>query len=222
MATVASDPQGEAAHASLMDNVYRWQRHIYDATRKYFLFGRDRLIDGLDVADGAAVLEIGCGTGRNLAHVADTWPRAELYGFDISAEMLKTARARLGPAVRLAEGDACNFDPQAMFGIAQFDRVMISFALSMIPDWESALNAACDVLAPGGELHIVDFGDCEGAPPLFRVFLGMWLRHFHVSPRLDLSDRAAAAVATRRFKIRTRRGPLGYYQLIVLKRRKKD
>ncbi|TIQ66810.1 MAG: SAM-dependent methyltransferase, partial [Mesorhizobium sp.] len=32
-----------------MDGVYRWQRHIYDLTRKYYLLGRDRLISGLEV-----------------------------------------------------------------------------------------------------------------------------------------------------------------------------
>ncbi|TIM21480.1 MAG: SAM-dependent methyltransferase, partial [Mesorhizobium sp.] len=55
-----------ANHAELMDGVYRWQRHIYDLTRKYYLLGRDRLIDGLDVPVGGTVLELGCGTGRNI------------------------------------------------------------------------------------------------------------------------------------------------------------
>ncbi|TIV98235.1 MAG: SAM-dependent methyltransferase, partial [Mesorhizobium sp.] len=55
-----------AGHAELMDGVYRWQRHIYDLTRKYYLLGRDRLIDGLDVPRGGTVLELGCGTGRNI------------------------------------------------------------------------------------------------------------------------------------------------------------
>ncbi|NBC35574.1 methyltransferase domain-containing protein [Novosphingobium sp. FSY-8] len=204
-----------------MDDVYRWQRHIYDVTRKYFLFGRDRMIAGLDLADGAHVLEIGCGTGRNLAQVGDIWPHARLYGFDISEQMLATAQGRLMARAHLAQGDACAFDPVALFGRAEFDRVFISYALSMIPDWQAALHAACAVLAPGGELHIVDFGDCAGVPQPLRAGLRAWLRHFHVTPRLDLSERAAGAVATRRFKIRTRRGPLGYYQLIVLKRRKK-
>ncbi len=40
----------EHSHAELMDGVYRYQRHVYDLTRKYYLLGRDRLIDGLDVA----------------------------------------------------------------------------------------------------------------------------------------------------------------------------
>jgi S-adenosylmethionine-diacylgycerolhomoserine-N-methlytransferase len=209
-------------HSALMDSVYRWQRHIYDATRKYFLFGRDRMVAGLDIADGGSVLEVGCGTGRNLAVVGAQWPKAQLYGFDISSEMLKSAQAKLGDRAHLAQGDATNFDPQALFGRAEFDRVFISYALSMIPDWQAALEQACDVLAPGGELHIVDFGDCAGAPTPFRMLLNAWLAKFHVSPRLDLSDRATNAVATRRYKIKTRRGPMGYYQLIILKRRKKS
>ena len=44
----------------------------------------------------------------------------------------------------------------------EFDRVMISYALSMIPPWRKALARALDVVAPGGSLHLVDFGDCAG------------------------------------------------------------
>ena len=41
---------------------------------------------------------------------------------------------------------------------------MISYALSMIPPWREALAHALDVVAPGGSLEIVDFGDCAGLP----------------------------------------------------------
>ena len=34
----------DSNHAALMNSIYRRQRHIYDFTRKYYLFGRDRLI----------------------------------------------------------------------------------------------------------------------------------------------------------------------------------
>ena len=40
--------QSADEHGGLMDAIYRRQRHIYDATRKYFLLGRDRLIADLD------------------------------------------------------------------------------------------------------------------------------------------------------------------------------
>ena len=74
-------------HAVHMDGIYRYQRYIYDATRKYFLLGRDRLIEELAVPAGGTVLEIGCGTGRNLILVARRYPDARLYGFDISREI---------------------------------------------------------------------------------------------------------------------------------------
>ena len=113
-----------------MDRIYRSQRHIYDATRKYYLFGRDRMIAGLELSEGGTVLEIGCGTGRNLALIGKRWPGARLFGLDISAEMLKSADAKLGDAAKLALGDATRFDAGDLFGRDQFDRVVLSFATS--------------------------------------------------------------------------------------------
>ena len=82
----------------LMNRTYRHQRHIYDLTRKYFLLGRDRLIAGLDAYPGARVLEIGCGTGRNLIAAARRFPDARLFGVDISTEMLNSAAAAIARA----------------------------------------------------------------------------------------------------------------------------
>ena len=55
------------AHAALMDKVYRRQRYFYDLTRRYYLFGRDKMIRELALAPGDAVVEVGCGTARNLS-----------------------------------------------------------------------------------------------------------------------------------------------------------
>ena len=78
-----------------MDGIYKYQRYIYDATRKYYLLGRDRMLDRLKPPPGARVLEIGCGTGRNLILAARRYPEARFYGFDISEVMLDTARASI-------------------------------------------------------------------------------------------------------------------------------
>ncbi|WP_253343637.1 class I SAM-dependent methyltransferase [Sphingobium sp. OAS761] len=174
-----------------MDGVYRWQRHIYDATRKYYLLGRDGLIADLDPPTGGTVLEIGCGTGRNLIAVGKAWPAATLHGVDISEAMLATARASvvkagMGDRITLAQGDACGFDARALFGRATFDRVFISYALSMIPDWEAALRQAARCVAPGGRLEIVDFGQQERLPALWKRALFGWLGAFHVAPRAGL------------------------------------
>ena len=155
--------------AGLMDRMYRHQRHFYDLSRKYYLAGRDETIARLGAEPGHAVLEIGCGTGRNLIKAAKAYPLARFFGLDVSREMLDTAavsiaRAGLSSRIAIADGDAADFDPLALFGRPQFDRVLISYALSMIPPWRQTLGQALEVVAPSGELHCVDFGDCSGLP----------------------------------------------------------
>ena len=188
--------------ALLMDRMYRRQRHIYDATRKFYLLGRDGAIAALAPGPGEAVLEIGCGTGRNLIAVARRFPQAQVFGLDVSSEMLGTARAAIARAgledrVTVAQADATNFDGLALFGRAAFERVLISYALSMIPPWREALARALDALSAGGALEIVDFGDQGGLPPLFRAGLRRWLAAFDVSPRDTLGVELGTLTADR-------------------------
>lgn len=184
---------GESAHAALMDGVYRHQRHVYDLTRKYYLLGRDRLIEGLGVPPSGTVLELGCGTGRNLIQAARRYPDARFFGIDISQAMLETASAAIARhgfsgRTMLAQGDATDFDTNVLFGQPAFDRIFISYALSMIPGWERTIPTALAALAPGGSLHIVDFGQQDGLPRWFRSGLHAWLAKFHVEPRDSLRE----------------------------------
>jgi S-adenosylmethionine-diacylgycerolhomoserine-N-methlytransferase len=207
----------------LMNRIYRHQRYVYNVTRKYYLLGRDRLIADIGARDGARVLEIGCGTGRNLIMTARRYPGALCFGIDLSTEMLDTAtraiaRAGFASRVRVAQADATKFDPEALFGVGEFDRIFISYSLSMIPPWQSVIDRAMAHLAPGGELRIVDFGGQERLPVIFRRLLWRWLKAFHVTPRDDLEAvlkaRAAAAGATMTFA----RPYRGYAQYAVLSR----
>lgn len=182
-----------AASARMMDGIYRRQRHIYDLTRRYFLLGRNDLIAALKPPAGGSVLEIGCGTARNLVLTAQAYSDARLFGLDISSEMLKSAEATirssgLSDRVRLAQGDAAHFDAEALLGRPHFDRVFFSYTLSMIPGWEEALHQACRIVAPSGELHVVDFGQQTRLPRWSGRMLQSWLRQFHVTPRDRLGD----------------------------------
>ncbi|WP_419910096.1 class I SAM-dependent methyltransferase [Hoeflea sp.] len=178
-------------HAALMDGVYRRQKHIYDATRKYFLLGRDRMIGRLDAPSAGAVLELGCGTGRNLILANRHYPHARFYGLDISSEMLATAEKateKAGFTAQLVRADASTFCARDLFDRSSFDRIFISYALSMIPAWEETIDHALGHLPPGGSLHIVDFGQQERLPDWFRSSLFEWIRRFHVSPREELFE----------------------------------
>ncbi|MEZ5708884.1 MAG: class I SAM-dependent methyltransferase [Blastomonas sp.] len=182
-----------ADHAARMDGVYRFQRHLYDLTRKYYLLGRDQLIERLDVPVGGTILEIGCGTGRNLILAAQRYPDCQLFGLDISPAMLKTAcraieRAGLSGRIVLAQADAARFDPQQIFGIARFDRIFASYTLSMIPEWRAAIKGGLAACKDGGAMHLVDFGAFQRLPHWFAQAMHGWLTRFHVKPREDLAD----------------------------------
>jgi S-adenosylmethionine-diacylgycerolhomoserine-N-methlytransferase len=206
-----------------MDKMYRRQRHIYDASRKFYLLGRDEVIARVGAAPGDGVMEIACGTGRNLIKLARAYPQAEFFGLDVSKEMLATAassiaRARLSARVTLAQGDATSFSSTELFGRAKFERVLISYALSMIPGWRAAIEQALDALAPGGVVHIVDFGDCAGLPVPFAAGLRRWLAAFGVTPRNGLADALAVLSAARGLTSESQSWLQGYAVLAVAHR----
>lgn len=208
---------------NLMDRIYRHQRFIYDASRKYYLLGRDNLIKGLKPAPGDTVLELGCGTGRNLILAAKAYPEANFYGVDISREMLKTARRNserhgLTNRIHLSAGDATTLRTDQTAGITGFDRIFISFSLSMIPAWPQVLANAQNLLRPGGELHIVDFGECEGLSPVFKSLLYWWLARFHVHPIPGMITKLSYAAEQAGNSLRTRRLHRGYSLYAIIKK----
>lgn len=208
-------------HASSMDAIYRTQRHIYDLTRKYYLLGRDRLINDLAPPPGGLVLEMGCGTARNLIVAARRYPDTQFVGFDISEAMLENARtsirrAGLSDRIRVTKGDATAFSPRRLFGIEGVDRVFCSYTLSMIPGWEQAVAAGAAALKPGGRMHLVDFGDQNGLPAWFAQALHAWLARFQVSPREDLAAVVQHVAHQRGLLIEHRNLYRGYAQYAVV------
>lgn len=182
---------GGADQKGLMDATYALHRHFYDFTRKFYLLGRDALIRGLNPPKGGTVLEVGCGTARNLIVAAKRFPEACFFGFDISEAMLETARASvekngLSARITLAQGDAGAFDANRLFGVEKLDRVFMSYTLSMIPPWVEAIELGAQALAPGGSLHIVDFGQYERLPKFAKKLHFKSLNDFHVHPRAEL------------------------------------
>src|SRR5215468_6214530 len=108
---------------SKMDSMYRYQRYIYDPTRKFYLLGRDRLLDLMQVRTNDNVLEVGCGTGRNLAILAKKYPKATFYGLDASSVMLDAAKKKIEskrlPNTRLEVALADSFSFGETFGLAK-------------------------------------------------------------------------------------------------------
>jgi S-adenosylmethionine-diacylgycerolhomoserine-N-methlytransferase len=166
-----------------MDKMYRHQRYFYDLTRKYYLLGRDKLIAKINVQDGENILEVGCGTARNLKILAKKYPQANFFGLDASSEMLKTAEEKTANLknISLKVALADDFNYKQTFGLdKQFDTIYFSYSISMIPPWKESIANALKNLKQGGSFYIVDFYDQKDLPAFFQKLLQGWLRQFHV------------------------------------------
>jgi S-adenosylmethionine-diacylgycerolhomoserine-N-methlytransferase len=129
-----------------------------------------------------------------------------------------TARRGLDNRIHLAQGDATNFDLNALFGIAAADRIVISYALSMIPDWQHAIERAVQQLTPGGSLHIVDFGRMDTMASMPRAAFLNFLAHYNVTPRRDLEAALRSAAHRHNLSLSFETSTAGYCVYAVLKR----
>ena len=125
---------------------------------------RRRAVEALDARPGQTVVDLGCGTGKNLPLLAEAvGPRGRVVGVDFSASMLEQAQARVeheGLAnVELVEADAATFDfPEGV------ERVLATFSLSMMPEPERVIARAARALEPDGRLAVLDFRIPEAWP----------------------------------------------------------
>jgi S-adenosylmethionine-diacylgycerolhomoserine-N-methlytransferase len=93
---------------------------------------------------------------------------------------------------------------------------MISYSLSMIPNWTAVLDRAIASLKPGGKLHVVDFGDQRRLPRTARTLLRRWLTLFGVTPRDQLEATLMQIAARTGAGLRFDRPYRGYAQSAVL------
>lgn len=176
----ASAGVGREEHRRFLNRYYGVSHHLYDATRKCFLFGRDRALKHLLAVEWNTLVEVGPGTGRNLRKLHAGRPQALLGGIDASDVMLAHARAEC-PWARLRHGFAEDAEYTEVLGAAP-ERILFSYCLSMVQGRAQALRQARRSLAPGGELVVVDFADGLGLPGVLRRGLHAWLGAFHVAP----------------------------------------
>ena len=144
-----------------LQRYYDLHAGIYDATRWSFLFGREAAVRMLGTAGTPKrILEIGCGTGRNLASICREFPEAHVTGVDVSAAMIQKATPKVLPHINRVRLLQQAYDKPVHPDGEPFDAVLCSYSLTMFnPGWETAIEAAYNDLAPGGLMVVCDFHD---------------------------------------------------------------
>jgi ubiquinone/menaquinone biosynthesis C-methylase UbiE len=117
---------------------------------------RARAVRKLELRPGDSVLEVGCGTGRNLPYLQDAvGPGGRIFGVDLSEKMLARSQAlcerRGWNNVPLVRTDVLDYHPLRML-----DAVLFSLSYSVMQNRERILNHVWSLLRPGGRLVIID------------------------------------------------------------------
>jgi ubiquinone/menaquinone biosynthesis C-methylase UbiE len=150
----------------------RWAESYEKGLRLKFWFWRllRKTWRNIFLADGAAVYDMGCGTGNLLQHIHRQYPKASLYGTDISDGMLEKARAKFrgmaGIPVNLKVGDMNEHLP---WEDALFDFVITTYSFHHCKNPAKTLREVLRVLKPGGKVYVADL--CY--PPLIHSLVNM-------------------------------------------------
>jgi S-adenosylmethionine-diacylgycerolhomoserine-N-methlytransferase len=169
--SAASTQSTAAVPATALERYYQFHSRIYDATRWSFLFGREEILRRVArVIAPQRVLEVGCGTGRNLPGLRKRFPQAHITGVDLSEQMLAIAAQKVRDDKITLLRRAYSAPVHA--GSSGFNLVLFSYALSMFnPGWEQAIDAAWDDLEEGGLVAVVDFSHTSFS--WFRRWMGV-------------------------------------------------
>jgi ubiquinone/menaquinone biosynthesis C-methylase UbiE len=108
----------------------------------------------VNLQDGMKVLDVGCGTGSLLKELSRSGKELNLYGIDLSPEMINAARVKLKDEKRieLYEKSAADLPFESNF----FDYVVCMNSLHHHPDPEKSLTEMTRVLKPGGVMILMD------------------------------------------------------------------
>ena len=145
-----------------IQNYYKLQSKIYDATRWTFLFGRKKLVRLLPFDRNAEIeiLEIGCGTGYNLKRLASAFPKAKLTGLDVSEDMIELSQKQCSSFKDRVELLQQPYGPKQQPMPKKYDAILFAYSLTMInPQWEELIRHAENDLKPDGVVGLADFHD---------------------------------------------------------------
>ena len=150
-------------------NSFNQQAAIYDASG-YSKYPRECYPFVLEAVKGIEfnkILDLGCGTGVILEHIKQAYNSVELYGLDISENMIVQAKQRLGSNALLSIGDAENLP----YENNSFDLVCCVESFHHYPNPAKALLEIKRVLKDNGTFLLCDTWTKSPARQVMNLFI---------------------------------------------------
>lgn len=119
---------------------------------------------------GMNILDVGCGTGEDLAKIAETVPDCVLFGIDNSKGMIEAARIK-NPQGTFAVADMETFSLRE-----KFDRIIIRHALHLTPNKTLAIKNIVAHLAPEGKA-IFALHSTQSLPKIGKIVRDFCVEH---------------------------------------------
>ena len=157
----------------------------------FFPYAGRLLVEHIDIAEGAKVLDVAVGRGANLFAAAEkVGPRGQVIGIDLAANMVQETKAEIerrsisNATVQQMDAEQLTFDPSS------FDYVLCGFAVFLFPHLDQALCGFVRVLRTGGKLGITVARETDPLSQWYGKRLTEYhdLYHFPLSARVEHFD----------------------------------
>ncbi len=176
-------------------SLYERRARHYDLTTRWLfrLMGarvdryRRLAVELLALDAGDTVVDLGCGTGLNIAYLEQVvGSEGRVIAVDLTPEMLAEASRRVEAYgwgnVHLVQADLASYAfPEGLAG------ALSSFAITLVPEYDQVIQTCASALRPGGRLAILDLREPEHWPKPLLQFAAWLNKPYGVS--LDLAER---------------------------------
>ena len=202
------------------DFIFRQFAWFYDLTFKYLLEGGHKET-ARELSEGQClkVAELGVGPGHSLPYYPDG---TELYGIDVSSEMIEMARKRAGkypnlkPFLEVMDATNTSF-PENFFD------VVVSFSVITVVDKpESLLKEALRICKPGGKIYIIGRMKRQGVVDKFHQRFTNRITMFLFGYRTTLDQKVYEAISREATIIERRLvnqiGPIALSDMMILRK----
>jgi len=140
-----------------MTHFDKWSAN-YDGERisRWFQYTQRLAISFLHLEPGSKVLDVGCGTGYAVMHLASILPNGKVYGIDISQKMIQQADAKvpveLKSKIEFRQASSANIP----YPDGEFDHVICTNSFHHYPDPLHVLSEMYRVIRPRGQVVILE------------------------------------------------------------------